>query len=197
MKRLPLHGSSRSTGSPTLPEIFAALDAVQPQAPIACKEGCDYCCYMRVDATPFEAKTCLEHLRGKKTASQFGAIRGRIRATAGLLRSMSVVERFDANIPCPLLVDHRCSVYSVRPIKCRGHSSVDVQDCIAGFEEPAGSGLMQVDAALYESASAAFDILKQSHAVDDLIFLLDRFVDVPDEVHVKDATSTKEAQNSG
>src|SRR5262249_21283762 len=34
-----------------------------------------------------------------------------------------------ARLPCPLLVDNRCSVYPVRPLTCRGFNSSDAHQC--------------------------------------------------------------------
>jgi hypothetical protein len=44
------------------------------------------------------------------------------------------MDRYYAHVPCALLVDGRCSVYSVRPLLCRGYLSTDREGCRAGFE---------------------------------------------------------------
>ena len=33
------------------------------------------------------------------------------------------------SVPCPLLVEGRCSVYEVRPLICRGYNSTNVDAC--------------------------------------------------------------------
>jgi Fe-S-cluster containining protein len=136
---------------------------------------------MRVDVTVAEATWALEYLREQQSENEFEEVRARIRAAATQLASMTTTQRYDAKIPCPLLVDKRCSVYPKRPLKCVGYSSIDVEDCRKGFEEPAGSGTIRADAKLYLQADEQLRLLKQAMAAagqspvtDDLIFVLDR-----------------------
>jgi hypothetical protein len=42
-----------------------------------------------------------------------------------------------ARLPCPLLVDERCSVYPVRPLTCRGFNSSDARRCRQSVTERA------------------------------------------------------------
>ena len=50
-------------------------------------------------------------------------------------RGLDSGRRADLKMPCPLLVERRCSVYSVRPLKCRGGNSVDSDTCQNYWEQ--------------------------------------------------------------
>lgn len=77
----------------------------------ACRAGCAFCCYLPVTVTPAEAE-----------------------AIAPRVRDWSAVEAF-AGGRCALLSDDdRCTVYDVRPLKCRAHTSVSADDCRDGNE---------------------------------------------------------------
>src|SRR5262249_24591172 len=45
-------------------------------------------------------------------------------------------ERGRARFPCPLLVNHRCTAYPVRPLTCRGLTSSDAQQCERFLQAP-------------------------------------------------------------
>ena len=47
---------------------------------------------------------------------------------------MTDQERGRAKIPCPLLVDNRCSAYGARPLECRGYNSTNVEACRQAFD---------------------------------------------------------------
>lgn len=49
-------------------------------------------------------------------------------------REASPAARQRLRIPCPLLVDNRCSVYPVRPIACRGWNSTDARACEISYD---------------------------------------------------------------
>jgi Fe-S-cluster containining protein len=59
-------------------------------------------------------------------------------------------------IPCPLLVDDRCSIYKVRPLVCQAWYSTDVRRC---QEAEGGSTtnreIMQLFSAVYDGLVAA------------------------------------------
>lgn len=50
-------------------QVYRSIDAAiadavtQQKLPIACKSGCDYCCYYRILATPLEIFTVVEYVK--------------------------------------------------------------------------------------------------------------------------------------
>jgi hypothetical protein len=67
---------------------------------------------------------------------------------------LSRVERARAGVPCPLLEDGACSVYEVRPLICRGWSSLDASACERHFADPDGTPVAPSYRVAYELASA-------------------------------------------
>lgn len=104
-------------------------------AKLACARGCSYCCHTWVSATAPEIFLAAAAVREADTQRPglIDGVQARCRDTAGL----SVLQRFGAKLPCPLLVDNACSQYRVRPAVCRQATSFDLQGCL---EEFAGRG---------------------------------------------------------
>lgn len=106
---------SRMNAAPRvkLSKIFALVDEyAELRKPfVACAEECDSCCHMNVQITNVEAER-IEKSTGKK---------------AKFLRADTChpVTKF-AGVPCPFLVNRRCSIYEDRPLLCRSHASFDV-----------------------------------------------------------------------
>jgi uncharacterized protein len=96
-----------------------------------CRPGCPYCCLFRVGVSPPEALAMADRL----TSSQDERDRKRIER---LTQVAQEVKGFDLagwgrrNIACPLLEANLCSLYSIRPISCRGCATTDAEKC-AGF----------------------------------------------------------------
>jgi len=84
--------------------------AAMRQPYIACKQGCDSCCHMKVELTNVEAE---------RIAKATGILAQPLRVSTS-----NSDEKF-AGIPCPFLKDHKCSIYDDRPLTCRGHASFD------------------------------------------------------------------------
>ncbi|MDP9149616.1 MAG: YkgJ family cysteine cluster protein [Myxococcota bacterium] len=94
---------------------------------IVCKEGCSWCCYLRVSSTPLEVLGIAEWLRSQLTRDELASLRGRARAVADETAGMTWRERPPR--ACPLLVGDRCRAYQARPLMCRGWHSFDVTPC--------------------------------------------------------------------
>lgn len=103
---------------------------------IACREGCDFCCYLRVRAAVPEVLTIVDYVRSNFTEIQIRDLQSRIDANLAEFEGLDATERANKMVPCPLLLDHRCMVHQVRPIQCRSHHSVDMEACKKGFAFP-------------------------------------------------------------
>lgn len=109
-----------------------------PSAPIACKKGCAWCCYVKVDVTAPEVFRIVEYLRSALRADQLESLRKRVVETDAATRGLSEEERFALTVPCPLLFEGLCCVYPLRPMPCRGMNSTDAGKCEEGWREPRG-----------------------------------------------------------
>jgi len=101
----------------------------------ACSAGCSYCCHVHVDATVPEILAIVSHLERSQRPAALGALGERLAARAGLVERMSDEARWEAKIPCALLGDDgRCSIYAVRPLRCRAFHSCSVEACREAFQ---------------------------------------------------------------
>jgi Fe-S-cluster containining protein len=99
--------------------VASAMQREPPNPPRACAAGCAWCCYQRIGAAAPEVIRIAAFMRREFSPAQIAATQERIRANLERRRG----QRSHIGIPCPLLVDNLCSVYSVRPLTCRGFNS--------------------------------------------------------------------------
>ncbi len=116
-----------------LEKIYALHADLMGTMDLACRAGCDLCCTRNVTVTSLEAGLIVRHL---EKASLLRLLE-KIKSTKQLPRFQPLTttntlahlcrngqtppeEEWDpAWRPCPLLEDHRCSIYEVRPFACR------------------------------------------------------------------------------
>lgn len=112
------------------------LLARAPAGTVACKNGCDHCCYQSVGVTPPEALAIAHHLRQNLSASEFASMLAHISDSHDRTQGLSAEERFSPDHPCPFLQQGSCSIYEVRPLSCRGMNSLDAGECSARLRQP-------------------------------------------------------------
>ena len=128
---------SRSTLAAMVQDLIAVGDATlatltandPPAEPLACGEGCAYCCRVQVQVSIIEALNIAQGLIETLSADDLAALKSRIAAVDDQTHGMTHTERGVLALPCPLLSDERCSVYDTRPFVCRAANSVDVEQC--------------------------------------------------------------------
>jgi Fe-S-cluster containining protein len=113
--------------------VRAAVKAMPPRAPAACREGCTWCCYKQVGTAAPEVLRIVAYLRDTLSPEQWESLRERVRSGAEQRRRRGAGVRRTA-LPCPLLVEDRCSAYPVRPLTCRGYNSSDARQCERSLE---------------------------------------------------------------
>jgi Fe-S-cluster containining protein len=96
---------------------------------LACREGCYFCCHVKVDAHAPEILYAADYLRRTLSAAQIQEIVARSRAHAQKIAPMTVQQQMTTNNRCPLLVEGRCIAYEARPLACRRHHAMDVKLC--------------------------------------------------------------------
>lgn len=84
---------------------------------LSCRPGCSNCCYLPIEVSLLEAIPIYRELvrRGRWTPAFTKSLREHSEKTTLLAPAIWLLTR----IPCPLLVDDRCSVYGIRPFHCR------------------------------------------------------------------------------
>lgn len=107
-----------------------------PEGSVACKAGCDHCCYQSVGVTPPEALAIHDHLKRTLSGAALEQLRAHVAARFEKTRGLSSSERFSPEHPCIFLEAGRCSVYEVRPLSCRGMNSLDAEECKKRLTDP-------------------------------------------------------------
>jgi len=96
----------------------------------ACEAGCSFCCHVHVDATEPEILAIAAHLHETLREGALPALLDRLAWHVARVSVLSDDERWAARIPCALLGrDGRCTVYPVRPLRCRAFHSSDAGAC--------------------------------------------------------------------
>ena len=103
---------------------------------VACHAGCDICCYIRVRCSIPEALYVVEYIRSNWSSEDIGALKQRVDANLAEFEGLTAQEKLNKMVPCPLLVDHECSIHKVRPVACRCHHSTDIDACRRAFINP-------------------------------------------------------------
>jgi Fe-S-cluster containining protein len=107
-----------------------AIISDEYRPPLHCKEGCWYCCCKPgVLISIPELLRILSHVRSTFDDDSVSALTDRARRYAAQIEGRSFDASTDESVPCPLLVEGRCSVYEVRPLVCRGYNSTSVDAC--------------------------------------------------------------------
>lgn len=118
--------------------LVEGLLARAPEEAVACKAGCDHCCYQSVGVTPPEALAIFDHLKRTLSSPELTRVAAHVSKLHQQTRGMSAKERFSPSHPCPFLEVEagRCSIYEVRPLACRGMNSLDAGECATRLRDP-------------------------------------------------------------
>lgn len=108
----------------TLAEVLAG------EREVDCRAGCPYCCVLTVTVLLPEAAAIVLHLTGSLTTDELVVLTARLDRQRRLVRWMEDGERVRRQHRCPFLDEHdRCAVHHVRPLVCRGITSLDNRLC--------------------------------------------------------------------
>jgi hypothetical protein len=99
-----------------------ARDDIEAQGPVACRQGCNWCCHQHVTVLAAEALAIHAHIAGTPLAA-------RLRASIPAIVGTDPKARKVARTPCPFVDDGGCAIYALRPNRCRSVHSRDVEYC--------------------------------------------------------------------
>jgi hypothetical protein len=102
----------------------------------ACAAGCSWCCRQQVAVAPAEALAIAAHVERRFDAVQRDAALRRVAALDQATRGLSALDRGRLKLPCAFLLEGQCSIYAVRPLRCRGVYSRDATHCRSAMENP-------------------------------------------------------------
>ncbi len=109
-----------------------------PNKEAVCFAGCSHCCNFIINISSFEAAHLAQSIKETKSLEEIELILDQAAKKHETTKKMDIFERNQYREFCPLLVDHKCSVYESRPFACQGHSSTNLDVCISksNLEEP-------------------------------------------------------------
>ncbi len=116
-----------------------------PRSPLACQEGCAWCCQKTVGTAVPEVERIVHFLRSSLSEEQLADLHARAANLVHQRRQLQN-DRWTANrLPCVFLIEDRCLVYPVRPLTCRGFTSRNAGACERSFSQRG-----RVDIPVYE-----------------------------------------------
>lgn len=91
----------------------------------ACGNGCSYCCKSeKIVANPIEIRSILFEVLGMPDSKRAPLVKQILSST-----QTESVNQGARGAPCAMLVNNQCSIYSVRPMACRGYFSAAAKQC--------------------------------------------------------------------
>jgi len=116
----------------------AIADAtLRSHASVACRRGCNYCCYLEVRVRAHEALVAAAWIKANLRQDAIAAITARARDNAARTEAMGRDGRRKINMRCALLGDDgSCMAYAVRPALCRKFHSTRLATCEAAHADP-------------------------------------------------------------
>jgi Fe-S-cluster containining protein len=126
--------------------LAAQINALMDQAlesfrgdGIACREGCNFCCHLRVMVFPHEAIALYRYLDRYIPQQQADDIRARLIENADRRTQLTREGQLVPAMRCAFLVDGKCSAYEVRPAACSAYHSLSKGRCEDGYHKEPGA----------------------------------------------------------
>lgn len=107
-----------------------SLRAHPSQKPVACQAGCSLCCHNWMSVTIPEVLL----IAGELQVRTDDALARKVAEASNAGRVLDRDQRLERRLACPLLADHLCSIYAVRPLACRSFFSLSLAACQAVFD---------------------------------------------------------------
>lgn len=98
-------------------EVARKLKELVPTKVVACRDGCDLCCRNLIQVNPLFTVLAFHEARCFFDKERYEILKKRLLSDTPY---------------CPFLFDRKCSIYSVRPLVCRGYYSLDFELCKRG-----------------------------------------------------------------
>lgn len=115
-------------------DCAAAADAVCYDRQLACTAGCPHCCVLNVSILFPEGMVIADWVKQNFSPNALAAMRESLVAHNSRGRWMDDEERITRRAFCPFLDNAgKCSIHVVRPLACRGVSSLDRNGCREAF----------------------------------------------------------------
>lgn len=120
----------------------------------ACKAGCAFCCHYKVEVRAHEMLLIKDYMSKKFNAEKIQIIRAEAEVNAAIIRTLTPEQHLTTNLKCALLQDNQCSIYPVRPFRCRNFHSTDANACEQSHGDP---GNMEIATGMIEDVAMFAD----------------------------------------
>ena len=158
-------------------QIAAIRKAKKPE--IACKKGCAWCCHAYISLSAPEVLHLAGWMQANFSAAELDAAKQRVAEAAERKAGLNWMEQEKLRHPCPLLAENACSVYSARPLACRGFSARDAEACrLNATDDPRAADRPVQFYLPFKSVAAAVRVGLQ-RGVDETPFQNDNFGLIP------------------
>lgn len=140
----------------------------------ACKAGCAFCCYYKVEVRAHEMLAIKAYVTKHFSAEKIAQLLTEAQHNAALIRTITPAQHLTSNMKCPLLQDNQCSAYSVRPYRCRNFHATDAHACEESFADPANmdiaTGMIETVALAADAHSQGFEAAITNKGLDARIY---------------------------
>jgi len=115
--------------------VIGLIESATPlPQPIACQEGCYYCCCNQVELTPPEALLLGHYVDGHFAEADKETLMAALRRSLDLQAGKSKKEIARIRPTCPFLQEGKCLAYPARPLVCRAMHSLNAKMCESAYK---------------------------------------------------------------
>lgn len=141
-------------------QVSTQLSTIKP----VCREGCAYCCYYKVEAKAIEILAIQHYAKSRLSTAQMTRIIEQAQHNIEQTQHLSYTQQLMTNQRCAFLLEQRCTIYPVRPSKCRNFHATEVEGCKKSVEEPEADVPNSIVPLIHASAHGVSDGFEQTVA---------------------------------
>lgn len=108
---------------------------------IDCKESCSYCCYFKVEVKAIEIIAIVNFVEKRFSQETINTLLDKAQKNISEFENIDYKTQVATNQACPFLENNSCSIYEVRPSKCRNNHATDVNLCKACYDTPTDNSI--------------------------------------------------------
>jgi Fe-S-cluster containining protein len=142
---------------------------VRGMPPLPCRPSCAFCCYVgpeRPDLLAPELLRIVDHVRQERSAETMAMVQERLQDDAYASRADKP--------PCLFLEHDRCTIYPVRPMRCRAQHSHDREACERHYlGKQLTMPLLREPAMLYKSMQVGLRLGLRQESLEDVRLPMD------------------------
>jgi Fe-S-cluster containining protein len=153
--------------------LIAKAIADSPTKP-ACKAGCAFCCHYKVEVRAHEMLVIKDYMDKTFSAERIQTVLADAKANAAIIRTITPEQHLTTNLKCALLQDNQCSIYPVRPFRCRNFHSTDADACAQSHSDPGNmeivTGMIETVAMYADAHTQGFEAAAEQTGRDPRIY---------------------------